>query len=394
MVMGDIVPADAGPVDAAVDDLSSQLDGRGGPDQRGAPDAAGAADTATTVVECVDDDGACPGACTPLDDADCAALCPQSVQEIRDPWLAWPGYQIYRPPGDDGTVARPVIIALHGGGGTATAMAKQTCPDRDLGHPGCLHNLAPCLGWDVVYTNGAILADSLGLMRAFNATAVEREQAMEPWLCVSGSVCADNVDHVAYHALVLDDIEAQYHIDERRVFVTGLSNGAAMSHRLACELADRIAAAAPVAGGNQFEAVNGCSPPRPVPIMQIHGSADPCWPYDDETAGDGCSELQAFGTRHSIPLAVAAWALHNGCDAELQLDALVDRLPDDGTSVSIFRHANCQADSDVVLLRLDGAGHTWPGGSDGLPVETVGVLSHEINANREIIRFFSAHPMP
>src|SRR5207245_11747467 len=87
----------------------------------------------------------------------------------------------------------------------------------------------------------------------------------------------------SYFRALLDDLSQTVNVDASKVYATGMSNGSAMVHRLACELADRIAAIAPVAGGNQLSAVSSCNPPRPVPVIEFHGTADPAWPYGTDT---------------------------------------------------------------------------------------------------------------
>jgi polyhydroxybutyrate depolymerase len=79
---------------------------------------------------------------------------------------------------------------------------------------------------------------------------------------------------------MLDHLVAWLNIDTGRVYFTGLSNGGAMSHRIACELSDRVTAIAAVGGANQFSTAAPCDPQLPVAVMQIHGTEDPCWTYE------------------------------------------------------------------------------------------------------------------
>jgi polyhydroxybutyrate depolymerase len=381
-----VPPSDEG-TDADSDgDSDADSDGDSDADSDGDSDA----DTETDSDGDCQDDGICPDSCSSLDDVDCAALCadPVEIDSIQpSPDLA--PYTIYLPVDYESLGELPVVINIHGGGGNSVAAAKQTCPDGQLTHPECLHRMATCAGFAVVYPNG--LSNWLGF-RTWNATRTSSDQELGEgvWECVSGNACEENYDHIAYFTSLIDDLEADFDIDPTRVYITGLSNGAAMTYRLGCELSDRIAAMAPVAGSNQFEAINTCSPTNPIPLLHIHGTADPCWFYDDESPGK-CLDILTLAIRRSVPGAVSNWAIHNGCSTVATAGPLIDEDPDDSTTVQELSFEGCATGVDVTLVRIEGGGHTWPSGSDGLPVETVGVISHEINANQRIMQFFSEH---
>jgi len=104
---------------------------------------------------------------------------------------------------------------------------------------------------------------------------------------------------LAFVRVLLDRLANDYCIDLARVFVTGFSNGAFLSHVLACTMADRIAAIAPVSGGRIFVA---CQPPRGVPVLIQHGTLDPLISTVDARAArdtwletDHCGERQRDG---------------------------------------------------------------------------------------------------
>ena len=297
-------------------------------------------------------------------------------------------YIVHLPPSYDGTVAFPVVIVLHGGGGDARAARAMTCPNGNLGDPGCLDRVADCQGFITVYPDGTS-ERGIRTMRTFDAGG-----GADGYACVSGVACSTKVDDLRYFTDLIDTLEQEYTVDPARIYLTGLSNGGAMSQRLACELSDRIAAIAPVAGGNQYAAVDTCSPTRPVPMLEIHGTADRCWPY----AGGpltcvGLGTLAALGDFVPIPDTVASWAARNGCQAVPTSEDLPDVDRTDGTTVTRISYQGCSTGADVVLLRVNGGGHTWPGGSSVLPPGTVGKVSRDVNANSVIWEFFAAHPM-
>jgi polyhydroxybutyrate depolymerase len=113
------------------------------------------------------------------------------------------------------------------------------------------------------------------------------------------------VDDVAYLNAVIDDVEQSYNVDKKRVYFVGHSNGAFMSHRMACDAAGRIAAIAAVAG-DVWKDPSKCNPSQPVAVLQIHGDADNMVPY----AGDGMLVPAATDS-------VGTWAVKNGCTGTL-----------------------------------------------------------------------------
>ena len=302
-------------------------------------------------------------------------------------WARRP-FIVHLPGSYDGTVPYPVVIDLHGGGGTAEGARSITCPNGDLNDPACLDRLADCEGFITVYPTGTPDPTS-PRMHTFNAGG-----GYAGYQCVSGVACSTNVDDYRYFTDLLDNLEKHFTVDPARIYLTGLSNGAAMSHRLACELSDRVAAIAPVSGGNQFAALDYCSTTRAVPVLEIHGTTDPCWPYmgGHPTCADLLT-LRSFGDFVAIPDTVTEWAALNKCQPTPTIENLPDIAPFDGTTVTRISYRGCANGGDVVHLRINGGGHTWPGGSSVLSPMAVGRLSRQFSANKAMWEFFKAHPM-
>ncbi len=204
---------------------------------------------------------------------------------------------------------------------------------------------------------------------------------------------------VAYLSNLLTHVESTLCVDQRRVYVSGLSMGAFTSSALACQLSDRIAAAAPVAGLQDF---GWCHPRRPVPIVAFHGTADPIVAYNGGTGpnarflpspdGSGSVQTQNNGPAvdgpgpQSIPANAAAWARRNGCGST----PTHQRVTHD---VDLTRYP-CPATGDVELYSVLGGGHTWPGSTYPSPAPLTGATTTSINADQLIWDFFRAHPMP
>lgn len=194
-----------------------------------------------------------------------------------------------------------------------------------------------------------------------------------------GTAWTDAVDDVGFVSALIDRLSAEYCIDPRRIFATGMSNGGFMSHRLACELSDRIAAIAPVAGVIGVEPA-GCTPERPVPVWQFHGTEDLLVPYEG-----GTPVLNDLGTGlvfRSVAETMEHWATHNGCGVE------TTAFYEEGDSTCV-EWSGCEA--PTRLCTVDGGGHTWPG---GLPIPFLGRTTRDLDATNAMLDFFTAHPMP
>jgi len=303
---------------------------------------------------------------------------PGAVVTCELPGFAPRAYDVYLPADYSPARATPVILAIHGGGGNARAAARTACPGGDVDSMECLHAMANREGVAVVYPNGTG-ARLLPNVRTWNAGG-----GASGWQCVSGRACKEGVDDIAYFRALLDDLERWVAVDVRRVTATGLSNGGAMSHRLACELGDRIAAIAAVGGANQYATTASCAPPRPVPVMQIHGTADPCWPFKGGEAA--CAQRDNMA-KISVDASMRVWATVNGCGSPGRAEALASEK---GIETVRIRWEGCRA--ETILIRVDGGGHVWPGGWGYFGERVIGPMVGGWSANRVILDFFRRHP--
>jgi polyhydroxybutyrate depolymerase len=312
---------------------------------------------------------------------DCApeAAKPGAVLTCDVPGFKGRPYDLYLP--FDYAPSKPVavILAIHGGGGNAQGAARTGCPGGDVASKDCLHAMAGREGVAVVYPNGTS-SRLLARLRTWNAGGGEKG-----WQCVSGRACQDGVDDIAYFRALLEDLARRVAVDPRRIYATGLSNGGAMSHRLACQLGDRIAAIAAFGGANQYATTKPCTPPRPVPVMQIHGTADPCWPYDG--GKQACAQRDDLA-KISVDESMRIWAVINGCGAT-GAPALLAQPK--GIRIERIGWAGCRAES--VLVRMVGGGHVWPDGWGYLNERIIGPAVGGWSGNRAILDFFRRHPL-
>ncbi len=276
----------------------------------------------------------------------------------------------------------PIVLALHGGGSNAEGTRRVTCPSGVLASPDCLDAVADREGFAIVYPSG------MGSLGAPNVRTWNAGGGAGDFQCVSGPACRNEVDDLAYFDALLADLAEVIPIDDKRIFALGISNGGAMSHRLACERADRFAAIASVAGGNQFATSASCAPSRPPSVMEIHGTADPCWAFEGGSAA--CAQDDGKN-KVSVDQTMQEWSMRNGCASTPTIEALPDS-EDDGTTTQVERYAECDAGADVVLVRVEGGGHTWPGGYRYSM--TVGPVAMDFDADALMLEFFQQHPMP
>ncbi|MCC7076384.1 MAG: hypothetical protein IT198_04595 [Acidimicrobiia bacterium] len=184
---------------------------------------------------------------------------------------------------------------------------------------------------------------------------------------------APSVDDVGYLTALIDEMVDRFGADPARVYVTGLSNGGFFTHVLACDLADRVAAAVSVVG--YLPDTRPCEPGRPLPMTILNGTADPL-----------VSHLEGRA-------AAARWAELNGCDpADPTITQLADVFPGDGTTVERWDRTGC--DAPVVYFEVRGGGPLWYGHAPFLPPPTLGGQTYDIDVNDVIWDFVSQFTLP
>ena len=250
--------------------------------------------------------------------------------------------------------AMPVVIFLHGGGGNSHNAQATTCRNGDPTDATCLQAVGGRDGFITVFANGYRRPSNPLNMRTWNAGGGAT------YACASGAACTDGSDDVAYVSSVIDQISSDYAIDSSRVYVVGFSDGAAMAHRVGCELSDRVAAIVAVSGANEFGADGTCAPADPIAVMHIHGTADACWSY--------VSSRHVCADRDPLPKAgvaesTAAWVAALGCDTVPATSAMPDLDPADGTTTSVDTYGGCKGGVEVRILTVNGGGHVYPQGA-------------------------------
>ena len=219
----------------------------------------------------------------------------------------------------------PMLIALHGGGGDADNQAN------DDNYK--LISKSEQAGFIAVFPNGYSRFPG-GVLATWNAGAC------------CGAAQRSDVDDVGFIRDVIHRVERQASIDPKRIFAAGMSNGAMMSWRLACE-APEIRAIAPVEGTDN---TTRCTPSRPVAVIEFHAADDPNVPFN---GGVGVGPSHADFV--SVPATQTKWVK-------------IDRAQEQSKRVLTVTGAHCDVHvpkpggAPVELCVTDSGGHSWPGG--------------------------------
>jgi polyhydroxybutyrate depolymerase len=269
---------------------------------------------------------------------------------------------IHRPPVDDGRTPLPMLLILHGAGGTAA--------------------------WTLEETNWGATANRAGFL-AVLPEAMRPDPSRPPGFLHNPQVWNDGapqrlpdqpaIDDVGFLNALLDELPHRYSIDAGRVFVTGFSNGAGMAFRLGAELSWRFTALAPVAGHCwQIDP----HPVRALPTLYIVGSADPLVPLHGGEVLTPWSGLPVV--KPPIRQTVQRWSTALGCPV-----MPLQEHTQGGVHTELYGPGRDGAQLNVHIL--DGLGHHWPGGRGLLSRRIAGASSSPLRANDVIWEFFQQY---
>lgn len=274
-------------------------------------------------------------------------------------------YFAHVPPNRNETKKWPVVVIFHGGGGSAKGAMWET-------------------GWREK-------ADAEGFLAVFpEGTPPDRSRPSRfrdnPQTWNDGSdrpnvgAVQRGVPDVEFVSEMLADLKARFSVDERRIYATGFSNGASMTFRVARELSDVIAAAAPIAGTDWLQ---DTKPKRPVPLIYITGTADPLNPI-----GGGKIRIgkRAFGEKPAIQEMIAKWVEMHRCPDK-------GHVVYDNDGATGIAYGLPGEPPKVVLYTIADHGHHWPGGKSALPVRLAGDNIATLNATDVIWDFFKAQAL-
>lgn len=231
-------------------------------------------------------------------------------------------YRLIVPTSYSKDVAVPIVMLLHGYGGSAQEI------DQYYGFSA----YAEYAGFLGVVPTGQM--DSTGA-RNWNVSPVH-------------SAPFD----AAYLRGVISDVQAKYNVDAKRIFVIGFSAGANMAHRMGCEVSSKIAAFASVAG-QVAKAPASCAPTEAVSAVEIHGDADEVIGYNGDVRDP---PSPAIPTAHET---IGVWARNDVCTGALTATGVRrDLITDvDGAETRIDAYEGCPAGIGVELWTSEGGPH-------------------------------------
>jgi polyhydroxybutyrate depolymerase len=273
-------------------------------------------------------------------------------------------YRLYVPPRNQDSQPLPLVISLHGAGASG-AIHQMLCR---------FDTLADEHQFLVAYPDGIA-----NVWRFWDAPPRQERR--------TGAQRRPAVDDVAFMAKLIDSLVSEGMVEPRRVYVNGISNGAYMTHRLACDLGNRLAAVAAVAGTMPRIAAENQRPPRPIPCLYFHGTADKI------VNTEGIDTFSRSRLSLSADDLVAWWARHNRCSQPPAVEDLPD-VEDDGTRVRRHTYQPEKGGAPVVYYEIIDGGHTWPGGSTLQPRFLLGRTCRDINASQLMWEFFSQYELP
>jgi polyhydroxybutyrate depolymerase len=265
---------------------------------------------------------------------------------------------IHVPKSYDGSKPVPAVLILHGAGGNGRHYLEKAGWAKKADEAGFI----------------AIAPDGLPARQDFQDSF-----ASNPRLWNSGQLPLRSprarIDDLAFIRALLDEVERRANVDTNRVYLTGHSNGAGMTYRLATEMPERFAAIAPVA--SQCWVLNP-RPKRPLPTLFIIGTDDPLVPFRG-----GESTLPWGGKRYTPPVedSLKKWARAISCSTE----------PVAVTETNRVRVIEFRPEASGALLRacfIEGHGHQWPGGRQVLPLRFGGAEASPLRATDVIWEFF------
>ena len=255
-------------------------------------------------------------------------------------------YVVYVPTSYNGNNAVPLVLNFHGFGGNG--------------------------GNQMTATNFQPIADTAGFIVVCPSGTPLSGIGPNHWN-VGGWTQTSTIDDIGFASALIDTIAANYNIELTRVYSTGFSNGGFFSHRLACELPNRIAAIAPVSGTFTPQMEQNCSPSHPTPVLHIHGTSDAVVPYNGTSGNGGMT---------AVDTVINFWVNYNNCSNTPTSTNIPNTNTNDGSTVEHFVYTGGTSGTQVELMKIDSGGHTWPGNPGG---------NQDINGSLEIWKFFSRY---
>jgi polyhydroxybutyrate depolymerase len=265
-------------------------------------------------------------------------------------------YLLVVPENVDPKAPLPLVFVFHGAGNSGAILQKG------------------CGITELAQRKGFIAAFPDGVDKRWNGGVSDPE-----------SLASARSDDVAFVSAMIDQIDSERRVDRRRIFATGSSNGSIFCYTLACRLADRIAAIAPISGLLGEAVAAHYHPSGPVSVISFNGTDDPLVHFAGEPRG-GKGLLSVNDT-------VSFWVRNNQCDTTATITKDPPSPLDDGLTIIRIAYQGGTGHSAVEAFVIGHGGHTWPGNhTDPTWAKTAGKTAMSISANELMWDFFEKHP--
>lgn len=240
-------------------------------------------------------------------------------------------YLLYIPEAYDGSEPFPVVLSLHGAGGSKESQYELSQ----------FNFLAESEHFILVTPEATTLGNGLTFWNQNSA--------------------ANRADDVGFVDALIDELSDRCAIDLNRVYLAGSSNGAFMAFEITCRLSNKIAAIAAVKGYMSTNQISACNPAVPTAIIQMHGTDDPLVDYE------------------GVEATIDYWSTFNQTDTKAVVSNLPDTDPDNGNTVISNLFSNGTNGVEVQHLQVVNGVHDWFGEPG---------TNYDINASEEAWAFF------
>ena len=257
----------------------------------------------------------------------------------------------------------PIVLVIHGYTGSAEGIAAYTG----------MNNIAEREGFIAVYPQGTI--DSNG-NTFFNVGYEFNDDSP--------------INDVSFIRELVRSISQEFNLKRKKAFATGMSNGGDMSYLLACTSSDLFKAVAPVAGVLMKGLKDSCELNSPVPIFEIHGTADKISLFEGDLNNEG-----GWGAYYDLPSTIDFFAERY----QLTNKSVKQTISkESGADYDIFfeRHWSDDLEEEVWMYRIEDGRHVWPGiklnwWNNPLAWFYFGSGNEDINASEEVWSFFKKY---
>ena len=186
----------------------------------------------------------------------------------------------------------------------------------------------------------------------------------------------ETVDDVSFIKSLAIYLQQEYNLDPEKTFCAGMSNGGDMSYLLGCEAPYIFKAIAPITGCMMGWIYDSCNKNDPVPVFQVHGTADKTTYYDGDV-----DNRDKWGVYMGVETTINFWVDRNECK-EVNIDTLPDIDRNDGSIVITEKYTGGRNNNEVWFYKVINGDHEWP---PGWPVKSG---NGDLNTSEEIWKFF------